>query len=150
MNVSDTAFSKESGKVRRNYMDPFPEDTISNFGSAVEFLFRPSGPVHERSMMAFCTVCFVLHIKGSFAIMAGAAKFALRDFAHVHLIRTFLHLKDMIVTGAALFTLLVHVCFMAEVNGFGVFGIERQITTAYYGKRRTQRKHKIDDRQNHK
>jgi hypothetical protein len=99
--------------------------------------------------MAFIAVCFVLYVKGSLAIMAGPAKFSLRDLAHVHLVRTFLHLKNVIVTGAALFTLVVHVRFMTEVNRFGVFGIECQITTAYHGKSRTQREHKIQDRQQH-
>ena len=68
------------------------------------------------SPMAFLAICLVLHVKGSFTVVAQAAEHAFVDLAHVHLISVgvLLHLERAVVTGAAPPMLSFNMLFMAE------------------------------------
>jgi hypothetical protein len=69
----------------------------------------------------------VFHVKGGFAVVTGPAKMALRDLAHVHLVRPLFHLEDPEVTTRACAAVRLNVFLMVEQDRGRALGLEAYV-----------------------
>jgi hypothetical protein len=85
---------------------------------------------HGCLPVAAGTILLITHIKSPLAIMTFAAEITLGQFFHVHLVRSLLHLEELIVTITAAKSFFIYVLFVAEENGPRILGRESHIAAS--------------------
>ena len=73
-------------------------------------------PIRILLFMATSAVFLVLDVEGLVAVVTLAAESPLRDFVHVHFVRSLGHLEYLVVTSGAFQAMSVYMLVMAEYD----------------------------------